>query len=133
MTPSLPPALVWVWTPSLSTSGTNLCPAYTREQSTQKRVRSSFLIYAPGGHWDRLCRGRVDRDEGGHNQHEHFVCRLTAHGDEFRSAWQADRCGTKLDPMGVALTGSLSRFSARRGQGLAGFHRCVCSLFMRLG
>ena len=41
--------------------------------------------------------------------------------------------GTKLDPMGVAMTGSLNRFSARRGQGLAGFHRCVCSSFMRLG
>ena len=41
--------------------------------------------------------------------------------------------GTKLDSMGAALIGSLSRLSARRGQGLAGFHMCVCFSFMRLG
>ena len=41
--------------------------------------------------------------------------------------------GTKLDPMGAALTGLSSRFSARRGQGLAGFHSCACYSFMRLG
>ena len=111
-------------------------PMRDLSSDTRLTVILSFDVKKPGTEVDELMGGIV----GGltvtkeATTSANIPCVASLHTEtNFTVPGRRIGVGTKLDPMGAALTGSSSRFSARRGQGLAGFHSCACYSFMRLG